>query len=194
MGDDRFDRLVRSINAAPTRRGISLAIVGAALASIAHLLGWLGPRGVAAACLFPGQRCERGDRCCGPATCRAGRCRCPVGQIACGRQCIDALTDPTNCGRCGASCAGNLCLHGACACTFITIQNVVCPTGTTGQCGCASIAESVTLTACVDPTGACDLSQPCGTSADCPTRSVCLRGCDQSDPNARHCSHPCAGV
>src|SRR4029078_5065536 len=42
---------------------------------------------------------------------------CSGGQIPCGSQCVNAASDPQNCGACGRSCgAGQTCQNGTCAC------------------------------------------------------------------------------
>ena len=46
----------------------------------------------------------------------AGSVACPSGTSFCGVECIDVLSDPANCGRCGNACAaGQTCTAGACA-------------------------------------------------------------------------------
>jgi glucosylceramidase len=56
--------------------------------------------------------------------------------MACGQQCIDVLSDPTNCGGCGIPCsAGQICQAGACQCLSGMPCNGAClPPGAT-NCG-----------------------------------------------------------
>lgn len=192
MDDDRFDSLARLIGSAASRRRVARAMLAVAVAGVAGFPGFLRPRDAAAACRQVGRTCERGDRCCGGARCRAKRCRCPRGEVECGRRCINPLTDGANCGRCGASCASGQCLHGTCTCDPFNNQ---CPSEVDGQCSCGGVAGSVFQAACVDRNSACDLSKPCQSNADCPPRSVCLGGCsDPPDPQPNRCSNPCVPV
>lgn len=189
MDDDRFDALTRAVGGGASRRAALRALIAATVGGTAALPAWLGPRS-AAACAKIGARCGRGDRCCGDARCRGGRCRCAGGEVACGSRCANLLTDRANCGTCGHACAGGRCLHGACTCDPFDNR---CPTEVDGQCGCGAVA-TVTgfVAACVDRNSACDLDRPCDSSADCPPRSVCLRGCSgPPDPQPNRCSKPC---
>lgn len=68
---------------------------------------------------------------CGGATpfCQDGVCvaDCPGAEIACDGMCIDASSDPTNCGRCGEDCgAAGVCDNGICSCPADTMS---CPDG-----------------------------------------------------------------
>jgi hypothetical protein len=54
-------------------------------------------------------------------------CGCPTGKLACGPACIDPMTDSTNCGKCGSSCAassvqGEACVAGVCGCPSGTVM------------------------------------------------------------------------
>jgi glucosylceramidase len=52
---------------------------------------------------------------------------CLPGQMACGQQCVDVLSDVTNCGGCGIPCAtGQACQAGACQCLSGTLCNAAC--------------------------------------------------------------------
>lgn len=189
MDDDRFDNLARSLGGGASRRTVARALMAAALGGAVAIPTWLRPPS-AAACGTIGRRCEKGDRCCGGALCRDGRCRCRGGEVVCGDRCVDRLTDRGNCGTCGNSCAGGRCFHGACTCDPFDNR---CPTEIDGQCGCGAVATATGfLAACVDRNSACDLDKPCESTADCPPRSVCLRGCsDPPDPQPNRCSKPC---
>jgi hypothetical protein len=39
---------------------------------------------------------------------------CPFGQTSCNAQCVDLMNDPFNCGSCGHSCGGAMCMAGSC--------------------------------------------------------------------------------
>jgi hypothetical protein len=89
-----------------------------------------------------------GTRCAAGATCTAGLCACPTGEVVCGTgtsaACSDRQTDEQNCGTCGTHCAaGATCASGACSCPGS--PSVVCG-ASPGQC-CAG-------NACC-PSGAC---------------------------------------
>jgi hypothetical protein len=48
-------------------------------------------------------------------SCINGTCSCAPETNRCGNQCVDVLTDPTNCGGCGRACnPGQICVNGAC--------------------------------------------------------------------------------
>ncbi|MBI4701412.1 MAG: hypothetical protein HY744_09670, partial [Deltaproteobacteria bacterium] len=81
---------------------------------------------------------------------------CVGGTTNCGGKCVDAQTDPANCGSCGAACkAGEVCAAGACA--------LSCGGGTT-KCG------SKCVDAQIDP-------QNCGSCGKaCAGGEVCLAG------------------
>jgi hypothetical protein len=42
--------------------------------------------------------------------------KCKAPKKKCGKQCLDVLTDRSNCGSCGNDCEGQLCLNGSCGC------------------------------------------------------------------------------
>jgi choice-of-anchor A domain-containing protein len=49
--------------------------------------------------------------------CLDGVCRCPDSWLDCAGLCLDAQSDPNNCGTCGLRCSANaLCLAGSCSC------------------------------------------------------------------------------
>ena len=58
-----------------------------------------------------------GVACPTGATCEAGVCVCPVGEIACGGTCVNPQTDMLNCGQCDVVCPAEAsCQAGTCAC------------------------------------------------------------------------------
>ena len=61
---------------------------------------------------------------------------CAVEEVTCGSLCVDARTDPLNCGGCGIPCsAGQMCQDGACECVSGVLCNGACvPPGET-ECG-----------------------------------------------------------
>jgi len=69
-----FDGLTRSLVERTSRRGVTKALAGGALAAV---LGRLGLE-EAAACVSTGRRCGNGKKCCDGAACKHRRCRCPA--------------------------------------------------------------------------------------------------------------------
>jgi glucosylceramidase len=74
---------------------------------------------------------------------------CPIGQAACGPQCIDVTADPANCGGCGIPCfAGQTCQAGVCACASGGLAcNGTCgaaDAGTDAACGSETLPALVT--------------------------------------------------
>jgi hypothetical protein len=72
-----------------------------------------------------------GNACLTSEVCQGGECACAPGQLLCGpsalpssdagvqatASCVDPMSDPGNCGRCGNACiAGSGCQGGACVC------------------------------------------------------------------------------
>jgi len=119
---------------------------------------------------------------------------CAAGQTTCGSQCVNAASDPQNCGGCGVICtAGKTCQSGACQCAAGLLNcngNCIsqdaancgacgnaCPTGQVcngGTCAssCTAPATMCGMGACVntngnDPLncGGCGIA--CGTGAAC---------------------------
>ncbi|KAK4102500.1 hypothetical protein N658DRAFT_469086 [Parathielavia hyrcaniae] len=106
-------------------------------------------------------------------------CHCACNDpalTACADQCVDATTDPDNCGSCGFTCPSRGCTNGACAFNSCTGQtcSTFGPCGPGGSCVCASVTGGSGF--CVDGDTPCAGLPACGTSADCPLGSVCAVG------------------
>jgi hypothetical protein len=162
MDGQRFDRLVKALGTAPSRRHLLKAMAGAATAGVAALLAPAAGR-AGAVCRAPGNVCSKQadccSGCCGPAD-RTGR-----------RHCLDSATfatDPANCGACGHSCPGTpngqpICVAGAC--------DLECASAA-DPCGgaCCTIDQFCEADACV----ACK-----AVGADCASEFECCSGvCD----------------
>lgn len=89
---------------------------------------------------------------------------CGLGRLDCAGVCVDALTDPANCGDCGVMCgAGEVCAGGACA------------------AGCLAPRMSC-AGRCIDVSSDADNCGSCGTVC---SSGICIDG-DCSDPLAGH--------
>lgn len=53
-----------------------------------------------------------GRTCSAKSSCKEGSCVCPKDQ--CGDKCLNLLTHPSNCGRCGNKCSSGYCFQGQC--------------------------------------------------------------------------------
>ena len=81
---------------------------------------------------------------------------CAIGREICGDGCVDELSHPGNCGRCGNACAaGEVCVGGYCTAS--------CPTGQTVCNGLCTLLSEAALHC-----GACD--------TPCPSDRVCVNG------------------
>jgi len=145
-----FDALARGLASGTISRRRALRLVGGALfgGMVATILGGMGSRAEAAASLCMGG-CLRGQYCCpnratGGGQPTSGKCipttqacasaGCPnAGEVRCGGECTNVLTDVNNCGTCGHVCpsgpnATPVCREGLCS-----VEN----TCTTSCCGCS---------------------------------------------------------
>ena len=173
MGGKRVDGLVRLLAENGSRRSALRHVLGGLIGGVA---GHLGGEGALARCRAVGRGCERGERCCGGARCRRGKCRCTGDTKRCGRACIPM----TNCCT-DLDCSQDL--H----CTGGTCQ--VCPAdpcleptncgGTPGQpCTCRKGITGGTVCGGFGIVGA-----NCSTDADC----------DQFYPGNGRCIVTCSG-
>jgi hypothetical protein len=160
MDATRFDRLVRALTTAPTRRGLAR---GLAAIGLAGTLGLPLDPGHAEAkkkrkkkkCkkCGPCRKCKKGkcqpqpdgSDCGGGQSCLNGTCRCPEGQDACGGACLDScptirLRNPVTCECCRPTGkVERVCdnIHEECcsglACGSIGEEGTACPGRTLGQ-------------------------------------------------------------
>jgi hypothetical protein len=141
-------------------------------------------------CLPPGAACDTECDCCGNNFCDGGRCKCNPedGNCSggtcnssddcsgntpdcCDGTCVDTLSDPNNCGGCGAVCNGD-CEAGTCVppdrCSNVGVCNTPPPAcGTTApgdlDCSCEVAVENNRV--CINFIESCDGLQAC-TSTD----------------------------
>src|SRR5215471_11366440 len=60
---------------------------------------------------------------------------CSPDQMACGQECVDVVTEPTNCGGCGIPCSTDqTCQGGVCQCLAGTLCNGTCLPPDAGTC------------------------------------------------------------
>jgi len=76
------------------------------------------------------------------------RVSCPVGQLACGQQCVDVASDPKSCGACGLPCgADQTCVAGVCTCAAGTFAcNGSCVTAASAPAACPAEAQPTLVT------------------------------------------------
>jgi hypothetical protein len=200
MNADRFDALLRSLTATPSRRGVAHALAGIIVAGTLDPL--FGLTDAAAkkkkkkrkkkppVSLTPPITCTPNcfDRTCGNDgcdgscgecgagfLCQGGNCACPPGTKTCGASCVPTTACCPPCTG-GQSCLSN----GSCA--------TPCVDGgcSGGDCLCAQ-ANAEGFRHCV-VRNTCD-GPPCLSSAECAAGKQCLQ-CTEDPPN--RCTQLCA--
>lgn len=106
---------------------------------------------------------------------------CGAVETLCGKECIDTLADPSNCGACGAVCKpGEVCGASACSLT--------CGAGST-QCGASCFDTNVDGKNCGACGTSCSVGQICAAAkcvAQCPAQQTLCVG----DGGAISCINP----
>ena len=106
---------------------------------------------------------------------------CGAGETLCGKECIDTVADPANCGACATACKpGEVCGAGACALT--------CGAGST-QCGASCFDTNVDAKNCGGCGKSCSAGEVCAAgkcAAQCPAQQTLCVG----DGGAISCISP----
>ena len=196
-----FDEIVRTL-ATPLPRRRMLGRMAGLLAGAALTRLW--PERAAAG--TQGGRCPPGTRPSPDGTCvpvgqPGGGGGCPnPGEIRCAGTCVDAQTDPDNCGVCGSQCLeGEFCVAGQCTAIACAEYTTCTPEGPEDRVPCTPTNPNYPGQTCwvvLTTTGACvciqsasthdpdseDNNQPfvCTTDAECTAKygypSVCIDG------------------
>ncbi len=95
---------------------------------------------------------------------------CTAGETLCGKECIDTIADPANCGACATACKpGEVCGAGVCSLT--------CGAGST-QCGSSCFDTNVDAKNCGACGNSCNSGEICAAgkcAAQCPmAQTLCL--------------------
>lgn len=155
-------------------------------------------------------------QCAAAATCQAGRCACPAGQINCSGVCTDVRTDAENCGACLSSCgADGVCASGACStcgtdltacgtprrCVDTDTSRLHC--GTCGTiCGPGETCNGGTcecMSGLTDCSGVCrnldtDVDHCGGCGIDCGPGGVCNEGVCECAAGLTLCDGSCVNL
>lgn len=139
-----------------------------------------------------------GNVCATGASCIAGTCACPAGQVICTGSCVNTQTNVNNCGACGtvcatvangsAGCVAGVCVVASCNAGFGNCDNLSstgCETNlntSNGNCGaCGAVCPAVatcTNGACVCPAGTVSCNGTClNTQSDINNCGFCGNVC-----------------
>src|SRR5579863_82045 len=118
---------------------------------------------------------------------------CPGTQTACGMDCIDTSSDPTNCGGCGIPCSsGQVCQNGVCQCeSGLMSCNGSCVPSDATHCGsCSTACQSGQVCSNGNCTASCDTNLTlCGSSCvDTTTSGTNCGGCGTACGATQHCA------
>ncbi len=207
MDAGRFDDLLRSLFASPTRRGIGRTLAGLTLG------GMLGKSALAEVearkkrrkkkCKGGKKKCGKkcrdlqtdplhcgscGNRCDDDMVCRDGDCLCPEGETECGETCCPSGQNCVD-GQCEADLCppqlvcplGQACVDGDCTCPIAACAAAIDPTNDEFEdCFCAATVEGEQR--CFANI-ACSSDPPaCTTSSECGTGSACqASSCSSQD-------------
>jgi hypothetical protein len=153
----RFDDVVKSLSGG-TRRSLLRLMAGTAAGAL--VIGSLGLEEAAAACVKPGKKCDKKDKCCGGAKCKGGKCKCTNGGATCGKACCAP-------GQICEDAASSTCANGPLQPGDFCDpdQPLECQSG---ECECVTIGEN---TACE-----CRQQGCFGQGIECTKTSQCCKG------------------
>jgi len=186
----QFDQWTRKLSALGSRRAVTKTLAAGILGA---LVGHIGGESAAAKCVKPGKRCDKRNpkqsKCCGGATCRGKKCRCPTGRVACGARCCTTRE----------ICAGGKCVTGRGSCPNDVDSCAGTPVVCNGSAACACMRRLQGGTRCGEARPASACSQ-CATDGDClamgfPAGSSCVSddgpSCGCPDGQFGLCAAPC---
>lgn len=216
MEDIAFDRLTRSLGAAPSRRAALQALATSALAGLLTVLVRAEVQADFPSTCKTDSACGSGAECVGfkkgkrrkgkRRKDKPGKCRCLTGLTSCPGTlgCVDLQSSNTNCGTCGNTCRFDLtCMAGRCqtgrGCQqgATLCNNVVqCGPIVSGsiQCACMTSVETG-RTACSDITVTGSACSACTTDAECTLQLGGTPGiCSPGGPNCVSGGLNCTGA
>ena len=117
---------------------------------------------------------------------------CAAGQTLCGADCVDELTDPSNCGGCGIPCStGQSCQNATCLCQSGMFCNGACVPSDANHCGdCATTCSANQVCNNNTCTSNCSTGQTlCGSACVVTTGSDGFNcgACGQVCGSTQHC-------
>lgn len=179
MEADRFDDIIRTLSAAPSRRIIVQAFAGLTLA---------GGLGTLAGLRDADARKKKRKKKKKKKSAASGGCIPACGgetPTCCSGNCVNTATNESNCGSCGETCPpGQTCCEGTCA-------NLATDEANCSACGVScGPGQSCCGGACLDTAADPENCGGCGTM--CGANAVCDEGSCTCPPDRAACNGQCA--